>query len=360
MREFASELRAHRESTGLSFEELFERTRINPEYLRAIESGDYDVLPEIYVRLFVKKYAQEVGLDVEETLAKYEKNRPFTQSTQVVARKVRERSLPMGRILGILCVLALIAVIAGVFLRRDSTSVAPVSTEAPVSESADPSADSGPEHSTTPDSEVPPVASESPYEEAAADSPRTESLERDSTPVAPVSTEAPGSEYVAPSAASGPEPTTTPDPEVSPAAPESPYEEADADSPRTESLEPDNAANPAPGERVVSSYSLPQQYSGIWEDEIVLRIDALMDTRVLVFSDGDSTFHNHLLSGTQRKWTALNGFRVEIEDPSAVSIFLQEKPVSLSTEHGVKCRLFISRHNVWVEEIESVLPPPVR
>lgn len=300
MREFASELRAQRESSGMSLEELFERTRINPEYLRAIESGNYDVLPEIYVRLFVKKYAQEVGLDVEETLAKYEKNRPFAESTQRVASRVRERSLPMGRILWILCVLALIAAIAGVFLRRDSTSVAPVSTGAPVSE------------------------------------------------------------YVAPSADSGPEPSTTPDPEIPPVAPESSSEAAAADSPRTAYREPDNAVNRAPGERVVSAYSLPQQYSGIWEDEIVLRIDVLMDTRVHVFSDGDSTFNNRLLSGTQRKWTALDRFRVEIEDPAAVSMFLQDKPVSLPTKHGRKHRLFISRRNVWVEEIESAAPPPVR
>ncbi len=360
MREFASELRAHRESSGISFEELFERTRINPEYLRAIESGNLDILPEVYVRLFVKKYAQEVGLDVEETLAKYEKNRPFEETTQVVASRVRERSLPMGRVLGILCGLALIAVIAGVFLRRDSTSVAPVSTEAPESENAVLAADSGPEHSTTPDPEIPPAAPESPSHASVADSPHTAYLQRDSSPVAPVSTEAPESEDAVRSADSGPEPSTTPVPEVPPAAPESPIEEAAADFPRTESRDPNNAVNRSPSERVVSSYSLPQQYSDIREDKIVLRIDALMDTRVLVFSDGESTFDNRLLSGTQRKWTALNGFRVEIEDPSAVSIFLQDKPVSLSTEHGLKRRLFISRHNVWVEEIESVLPPPVR
>ncbi|MDE2886847.1 MAG: helix-turn-helix domain-containing protein [Gemmatimonadota bacterium] len=300
MQEFASELRAQRESSGMSLEELFERTRINPDYLRAIESGNYDVLPEIYVRLFIKKYAQEIGLDVEETLARYEKNRPVTVTAQRVASRARERSLPLGRILGSLSVLALIAVVAGVFLRRDSTSVTPASTGAPVSE------------------------------------------------------------YVAPSADSDPEPSTTPDPQDPPAEPESPSEPAFADTPRTAPRELDITVNREPGERVVSAYSLPQQYSGIWEDEIILRIDALMDTRVLVFSDGDSTFDNRLLSGTQRKWTALNGFRVEIEDPSAVSLFLQDKPVSLSTEPGLKRRLFISRHNVWVEEIESVLPPPVR
>ncbi len=300
MLEFASELRAQRESIGMSLEELFERTRLNPEYLRALESGNYDILPEVYVRLFIKKYAQEVGLDVEETLARYEKNRPVPASAQRVASRVRERSLPMGRILGILCVLALIAVLAGVFLGRDPTPVAPVSTGPPVAE------------------------------------------------------------YVAPSADSGPEPSATPDPEVPPVAPEGPFEEAAADSPSTASREPDNAVNRTPDERVVSAYSLPQQYSGIWEDEIVLRIDALMDTRVRVFSDGDSTFNNRLLSGTQRKWTALDRFRVEIEDPSAVSMFFQDKPVSFPTKHGRKHRLFMSRRNVWVEEIESATPPSVR
>ena len=305
MREFASELRAHRESSGMSFEELFERTRINPDYLRAIESGNFDILPEVYVRLFVKKYAQEVGLDVEETLAKYEKNRPFKETTQVVPSRVRERSLPMGRILGILCVLALIAVIAGVFLRRDSTSVAPVSTEAPESGNAVRSADSGPEHSTTPDLEIPPVAPESPSHASVADSP---------------------------------EHSTT----------------------RTESGEPDNAVDRSPSERVVASYSLPQQYSGIREDEIILTVGALLDTRLLVSTDGDSTIEYHLPSGIQRQWTALDRFRVEIEDPAAVSMSLQDKPVSLPTKHGRKHRLFISRSNVWVEEIESAAPPPVR
>ena len=360
MREFASELRAHRESSGMSFEELFERTRINPEYLRAIESGNFDILPEVYVRLFVKKYAQEVGLDVEETLAKYEKNRPFEETTQVVPSRVRERSLPMGRIFGILCVLALIAVIAGVFLRRDSTSVAPVSTEAPESENAVLAADSGPEHSTTPVPEIPPVAPESLSHASVADSPRTAYLERDSTPVAPVSTEAPESENAVRSADSGPEHSTTSVPEIHSAAPEEPFETAAADSPLTASGEPDNAVDRSPSERVVSSYSLPQQYSGIREDEIILTVGALLDTRLLVSTDGDSTIEYHLPAGIQRQWTALDRFRVEIEDPAAVSMSLQDKPVSLPTKHGRKHRLFISRSNVWVEEIESTAPPPVR
>ncbi len=300
MRKFASELRAHREAIGMSLEELFERTRINPEYLRAIETGNYDVLPEIYIRLFLKKYAQEVDLDVEETLDKYDKTRPHSKSPQIVVRRERDRSLSQGPILAILCVLALGVVIAAITLRRDSTSSAPVETEAPMSGNGS-----------------------------------------RSTP-------------------SGGETSTPPEPEIPPAAPEGQAAAATSESLHTALPEPDNTGNLPPRERVVSSYSLPQKYSGIWEDELVLSVRVLVDTRVRIFSDGDSTFENRLLSGTQRQWTARERFRVEIEDPAAVTLSLQDRPVSLPTKHGRKHRLFISRSNIWVEEIESVAPAPAR
>ncbi len=300
MREFASELRAHREASGMSLEELFERTRINPEYLRAIETGNYAILPDIYVRLFIKKYAQEVGLDVDETLNKYDKIRPSPESNQFVARHPRDRSLPFGRILGILCVLALVVVIAFVFLRQDSTSPPPVATETPMSGNVNQSTTSAPDTSTAPEPVIP----------------------RETIDVQ--------------MAAANPESVSAPP------------------------LEPDSTGNSPRGEKVVSSYSLPQQYSGIWEDEIILSARALVDTRMSVFSDGDSTFADRLLSGTSLQWTARDRFRVEIEDPAAISLSLQDKPVSLPTKHGRKHRLFISRSTIWVEEIDSVAQPPVR
>jgi cytoskeletal protein RodZ len=334
MRKIASELRAHREAIGMSLEELFERTRINPEYLRAIETGNYDVLPEIYIRLFLKKYAQEVGLDVEETLDKYDKTRPHSKSPQIVVRRERDRSLSQGPILAILCVLALGVVIAAITLRRDSTSSAPVETEAPMSGNRSRSTTSGGETSTPPEPETPPAA--------------------------PVETAAPMSGNRSQSTTSGGETSTPPEPEIPPAAPEGQAAAATSESLHTALPEPDNTGNLPPRERVVSSYSLPQKYSGIWEDELVLSVRVLVDTRVRIFSDGDSTFENRLLSGTQRQWTARERFRVEIEDPSAVTLSLQDRPVSLPTKHGRKHRLFISRSNIWVEEIESVAPAPAR
>ncbi len=300
MREFASELRVQRETSGMSLEELFERTRINPDYLRAIETGNFDVLPDIYVRLFLKKYAQEVGLDVEETLDKYDKTRPHSESSQISVRPKRDRSLSWGPILAILCVLTLVVFIAVVILRRDSTPPAPVETEAPMPGDVSRSTTSGPETSTTSEPEAIP----------------DEPAGRNAAAIAP------------------------------------------SESLHTAPQEPDNSGNLPPIERVVSSYSLPQQYSDIWEDELVLTVRALLDTRVHVSSDGDSTIENRLLSGTQRQWTARERFRVEILDPTAVSLSLQDRPVSVPTKHGRKHRLFISRANIWVEEIESVAPPP--
>lgn len=300
MREFASELRAHREASGMSLEELFDRTRINPEYLRAIETGNYDILPDIYVRLFIKKYAQEVGLDVEETLDRYNKIRPLPESGQFTVRPPRDRSLPFGRILAILCVLALAVALTSVFLTQDSAAPPPGVTETPVS----------------------------------GDVEQTTSSVRDTS--------------------------MAPEPMVPPEAAHGRITAADPESLSAPTQEPESPRSSLHGERVVSSYSLPQQYSGIWEDEIILSAHALVDTRMSVFSDGDSTFEGGLLSGTRQQWTARDRFRVVIEDPAAVTLSLQDKPVTLPTKHGRKHRLFISRSTIWVEEIESAAPPPVR
>ena len=162
------------------------------------------------------------------------------------------------------------------------------------------------------------------------------------------------------STTSAPDTSTAPEPVIPREAIDGQIAAANPESLSAPPLEPDNTGNSPRGEQVVSSYSLPQQYSGIWEDEIILSARALMDTRMSVFSDGDSTFADRLLSGTSLQWTARDRFRVEIEDPAAVSLSLQDKPVSLPTKHGRKHRLFISRSTIWVEEIEPVAQPPVR
>lgn len=57
-------LEATRTRQGLSLQQVAKRTYIQPKQLRAIETGNWMQLPEaIYVKGFLKRYAQSLGLD---------------------------------------------------------------------------------------------------------------------------------------------------------------------------------------------------------------------------------------------------------------------------------------------------------
>ncbi len=72
LKKFASELKAQRESKGLSIDELHARTRIDKKFLEAIETGNFSIMPEVYVRAFIREYAAEIGLNPEEILHKFD------------------------------------------------------------------------------------------------------------------------------------------------------------------------------------------------------------------------------------------------------------------------------------------------
>ncbi len=58
-------LKALRESTGVSLEELADKTKINRAYLEALEGCDFSKLniSSLYLRNFIKKYVQTLGSD---------------------------------------------------------------------------------------------------------------------------------------------------------------------------------------------------------------------------------------------------------------------------------------------------------
>lgn len=76
MAELHTRLREAREAKGISLGEISGNTRIKLEYLRAMEDGDFSFLPRPYVRMFVKAYAEEVGLDPDEVLAEFDRTFP--------------------------------------------------------------------------------------------------------------------------------------------------------------------------------------------------------------------------------------------------------------------------------------------
>ena len=65
-------LKNHRESKGIEIDEISDYTKINPKYLKAIEEGDFSVIPNIYMRLFIRSYANYIDADYKQALVDYE------------------------------------------------------------------------------------------------------------------------------------------------------------------------------------------------------------------------------------------------------------------------------------------------
>ncbi len=71
----ALELQQARIKNNLSLKDLSARTRIDLKFLEAIEEGNFSFLPELYVKAFLKEYANAAGLDPVIILKKYERAR---------------------------------------------------------------------------------------------------------------------------------------------------------------------------------------------------------------------------------------------------------------------------------------------
>jgi cytoskeletal protein RodZ len=83
---FGEELKKLRLEKQVSLMDISFSTRINIKFLEAIESGKFSVLPQTYIRAFLREYADAIGLGGEEILRKYDalrepQTRPVTRQT---------------------------------------------------------------------------------------------------------------------------------------------------------------------------------------------------------------------------------------------------------------------------------------
>jgi len=72
LKKFAKELKSFRESKEVSLQYIASRTKIDIKFLQAIEEGNFEILPDLYIRAFIKEYAQVADFDVTAVLKKYE------------------------------------------------------------------------------------------------------------------------------------------------------------------------------------------------------------------------------------------------------------------------------------------------
>ena len=98
LKKIGEELAQQRENRGLSVGDLSARIKISVGFIENIEKGNFDFLPDVYVRAFIRSYAEQVGLDPDVMLAQFktarapqkpaeEKQRPETISKSELEQK---------------------------------------------------------------------------------------------------------------------------------------------------------------------------------------------------------------------------------------------------------------------------------
>ncbi len=93
MRELGELLRNTREAEGLSVADVQEATKIRARYLEAMEEGRFEALPgEVYVKGFLRSFAEAVGLSGDEVVARYKAER-----ARIETEKAREAHPDQGR-----------------------------------------------------------------------------------------------------------------------------------------------------------------------------------------------------------------------------------------------------------------------
>ena len=66
------ELKHEREQKNLLLEKIADNTKININFLKSIEEGNFQFLPTTYVRYFLKSYLQQLGGNAENYLTRYD------------------------------------------------------------------------------------------------------------------------------------------------------------------------------------------------------------------------------------------------------------------------------------------------
>ncbi|MCE5248623.1 helix-turn-helix domain-containing protein, partial [bacterium] len=66
------ELRALRMKKGVTLEHIYDVMKISVSILRKIEDGDFSVVPQPFLRAFLREYAQVIGIDPERVILRYE------------------------------------------------------------------------------------------------------------------------------------------------------------------------------------------------------------------------------------------------------------------------------------------------
>ncbi len=131
-------LKSKRAELGLSIEDASDATKIRPEYLRAIEAGNYGALPSrTYAQGFVSNYISYLGLPRRDTMAVFRREFDEKEFNGVLPSRFVERKsmIPGFRIgpVGIFVIFAIVAIVSFfLFQYRDALFDPSLSVSSPV------------------------------------------------------------------------------------------------------------------------------------------------------------------------------------------------------------------------------------
>ncbi|UCE33863.1 MAG: helix-turn-helix domain-containing protein, partial [Deltaproteobacteria bacterium] len=116
-------LRTSREERHIDLDAVVKATKVRRHYLEALENEEWETLPsQVFVKGFLRSYAQFLGLDTKTVLDYYQKAAPRERYQPHALQSIDTRSTMWRRIITIsLLVLALIGAI--IYLRANGISI---------------------------------------------------------------------------------------------------------------------------------------------------------------------------------------------------------------------------------------------
>ena len=133
---FGSYLKNERELRGVPLEEISGTTKIHIRFLQALEDNKFDELPgEVFIKGYIRSYANTIGSDVDEMLNIYEKS--VGESSESVPSPEPKRKISALKFLGIALTILLLPVLILLikFLILDeniSTPIKGISSSVPI------------------------------------------------------------------------------------------------------------------------------------------------------------------------------------------------------------------------------------
>jgi cytoskeletal protein RodZ len=115
-RTLGERLKAARKKKKVSLDQAEEETRVRRKYLEALEKGDYLSLPaDVYAAGFLAKYAEFLGLNKDETVKDYRREKGNSRDPVIPIKKqmTRERIFLTPRLLAIVFGILLAVAIGG-------------------------------------------------------------------------------------------------------------------------------------------------------------------------------------------------------------------------------------------------------